>query len=87
MEAARWIDTTTTTGEAKADAAERLHEATRQVRLALAHEQSAAERLHEAMRQVRLAQAHEQAAIEAFDAASYAHWKTIEYPAWLAAKG
>ena len=66
MEAARWINTTTITGEAKADAAERLHEA---------------------MRQVRLARAHEQAAIEAFDAASYAHWKTIEYPAWLAAKG
>ena len=59
-------NTTTTTGEAKADAAERLHEATRQV---------------------RLARAHEQAAIEAFDAASRAHWKTIEYPAWLAAKG
>ena len=59
-------NTTTTTGEAKADAAERLHEA---------------------MRQVQLAQAHEQAAIEAFDAASYAHWKTVEYPAWLAARG
>ena len=37
------IDTTTPTGEAKADAAERLHEATRQVRLAQAHEQAAIE--------------------------------------------
>ena len=37
------IDRTTPTGDAKADAAERLQEATRQVRLALAHEQAALE--------------------------------------------